>query len=144
MASTTQTFDEPSDLRMLTDMVQVTMREYRGIAEHHASDAKISAVFSGLDLAFNRLYDCLAYISDDDDLFNRLGNITVGSTGEETRFLKTIHLDLQSIHAQLERVSHESMPMVRAHLKTIKGVLDRYSGVIELIRTKNTECVFLR
>jgi hypothetical protein len=142
MDPTTQTADVTSDLRILTNMVRSTI--HSKVAEHHASDAKILAVCSDLDSAFNRLHFCLDHTTDDDEMLDRLGSITVGpNPGQETRFQQALFLDLNSIDAQLERIGHEGTPMVKANLKDIKGVLDRYSEVIEFVRMKNTECAFL-
>jgi hypothetical protein len=114
---------------------ETTCNEYETTSEKLASDAN-ALLLLPLSLPLDRVRERLESIVDDEDVRERLENITVARS-DKRPFLSGLDVDMQTICTYLQNAGSSSGSLKRAEVDVYAQALTRYGEVLKAIRNKN-------
>jgi hypothetical protein len=116
---------------------QATSEEYRNASRHFPSDTSVLSVL----LILTRVEERLEGIADsgNQDVLDRLNEITIGDQDRQIPFLQALDTDMQTICASLETATQTGRPLSKADAEVYAQSLDRYGRLLRTIRKSNVE-----
>jgi hypothetical protein len=114
---------------------ETTFNEYQNASQRFASDAN-ALLLLPLSLPLDRVRERLESIVDDEEVRERLENITVARS-DKRYFLSRLDVDMQAILTYLQNASPSSGPLKKTEVDVYAQALTRYGEVLKAVRNKN-------
>jgi hypothetical protein len=116
---------------------ETTCNEYENASQKLASDAN-ALLLLPLSLPLDRVRERLESIVDDEEIRERLENITIARPDNRS-LMSGLDVDMQAICTYLQNAGSNSCPLKKAEVDVYAQALTRYGEVLKTVRNKNVK-----